>query len=91
MVLVKNAPEISDAKPIKRNRKMDLVKRSLKRLFSFGASLKTVNMAIITSKKSSSLMDTYMPGILRKGNFGYRGTIIRSATARYFDNFSDKL
>ncbi|MCX6705149.1 MAG: hypothetical protein NT162_02315 [Candidatus Woesebacteria bacterium] len=69
-VCVKKIPEARDTKPIRRKSIIERVILSLNIRLRFGAILTKMTSAVMTNKKSSNLIETYVPGIWIKGNFG---------------------
>jgi hypothetical protein len=65
-----NTPETREIRPAPKKSKKDMIILSLKTLLRFKRILMNVTTPKIKRRKSSHLTETYVPGILIKGNFG---------------------
>lgn len=87
-------PEKSDKPPTAQNSRNVWVIVKFNNFLNSGKIAKNQHSTTTAIKKSSALTATYVPGILNKGNFGYKGINTKSAKTpqnKYFLQSSDNL
>ena len=88
-MFVKNIADTKETKPINKNNIIDLTILLVNKFFSSlkinGKKIKKLRPI----KKSSSLIETYVPTTLNTGNFGYSGITIKSAIIKNLYRFLD--
>jgi hypothetical protein len=81
-VLVNNIAENKETKPTAKNNKTDLNQFCFIKNLIYFKKIGKKNVKDVNIKKSSNLTETYVPGIRNKGNFGYRGIVIKIAVIK---------
>lgn len=82
-VFVNRTADIKETRPISKYKTIDLTILFLNNFLISSSKRGKNNIAEIAIKKSSSLMETYVPGTFINGNLGYKGIAITRIVIKY--------